>query len=453
MYNHSFCCQVRGGYVMRLILISVLMMFCDLSVVHTAEGGKAFTITEDEFGQVYHVDMKKVKSAEDLTTVPGIKIAWDLHGSRLSGWLANAGDWDGDGKIDLVFAAETNGSRRIVRYTQDGKKTWSSEQINPGLGHESGMAIKDLDGDGKYEIIFNVLRELWCLDMDFGKTKWKIDLPECRDNYQASVVGHFLGRKSFAVVCRLERNVTCYDAKGKKAWTYQIDSQDFYGHDMASYDADGDGLDEVYISLNGTLLALGGGGKLCWSDTNCLNHSDFILFGDVVGDGHTDIVYDREGCTARHGPIVCMDGRTGKLVQKWTYARPGKDHLQRGTLGDFDPSRPGLELAGVGKEPGLGGLIMWSGAGEPAWRKDIPAGWVTCGDWNGDGKPEIMANCGTGWEVWSGTGKRVYAITGIGSIPLDIESAGRQRPDLDGNGQADVLLSTGRGYILLMEAP
>ena len=201
------------------------------------------------------------------------------------------------------------------------------------------------------------------------------------------------------------------------------------------------------------LLALGGDGKLRWSDANRPNHSDFILFGDVVGDGNTNIVYDRNGCTAKRGPIVCMDGQTGKLVQKWTYARPGEDHLQRGTLGDFDPSRPGLELAGVGKKPGLGGLIMWSGAGGPAWRKDIPAGWVTCGDWNGDGKPEIMPNCGSGWEVWSGTGKRVYAITGIGSMPLGIESAGRQRPDLDGNGKADVLLSTGHGYILLMEAP
>ena len=133
-------------------MISVLMMFCALSFVHPAEGGKAFTMVEDEFGPVYHVDINKVKSAEDLMAVPGIKIAWDLHGGRLSGWLANAADWDGDGKIDLVFAAETNGSRCIVRFTQDGKKIWSSEQINQGLGHESGMAIKDLDGDGKYEI-------------------------------------------------------------------------------------------------------------------------------------------------------------------------------------------------------------------------------------------------------------------------------------------------------------
>ena len=122
-------------------------------------------------------------------------------------------------------------------------------------------------------------------------------------------------------------------------------------------------------------------------------------------------------------------------------------------MGDFVASRPGLELAGVGKRQGSGGLILWSRPGGPLWRKDIPAGWLTCGDWNGDGRAEIMVNCGNRWEVWTGAGKRVYAITGIGGMPLGIESAGRQRPDLDGNGKADVLLLAGNGYIVLMESP
>ncbi len=418
-----------------------------------AEGGRAFSVADDELGTVYRVDMEKVESAADLTAVPGVKIAWNLHGRNFS-WLANARDVDGDGKIDLIAGVEVNGNRRIVRYEQDGQRIWSSEQVNTGLGHESGMAVEDLDNDGRYEVIFNVHRQLWCLDADTGKTKWKIDLPECRDNYQASVVGHFIDRKRLAVVCRVYRDVTCYDAAGKKAWTYRIDNKDLYGHEMTCYDADGDGLDEAYVSLGGKFLAIGGDGKLRWADAKCRNHSDFILCGDVDDDGNREIVYDRDGCTAKRGPIVCVDGRTGKLVWQWKYARPGKDHLQRATLGDFDPLRPGLELAAVGKRRGLGGLIMWSDAGGPAWRRDIPAGWVTCGNWDGDGRPEIMPSLAVsgGWEVWTGAGQRVYAIAGIGAMPLGVESAGPQRPDLDGNGKADVLLWTGCGYIVLMEA-
>jgi len=421
-----------------------------------AEGGRAFSVASDKFGPVYRVDMKKVKSAADLRAVPGVKIAWNLHGPNAS-LLAGARDFDGDGKIDLVAGIEAKGIRRIARYTQDGRRIWSSERINTGLGHESGLAIRDLDGDGKYEAVFNVHRQLWRLDADTGKTKWKIDLPECRDNYQASVVGRFLDRKRLAVVCRVYRDVTCYDAAGRKVWVHRIDNKDLYGHEMVSCDADGDGLDEVYVSLNGKFLALGGDGKVRWSDTNCRNHSDFILRGDVDGDGDREIVYDRDGCTARRGPIVCADGTAGKPVRQWIYARPGKDHLQRATLGDFDPSRKGLELAAVGKKRGLGGLIMWGEAGKHAWRKDIPAGWVTCGDWNGDKTPDIMVSLALSdacaWEVWNGAGKRLYAIVGIGAMPLGIESAGRRRPDLDGNGKADVLLSAGGGYIVLMESP
>jgi hypothetical protein len=226
---------------------------------------------------------------------------------------------------------------------------------------------------------------------------------------------------------------------------------------MAHYDADGDGLDEVYVSLDGKFLALGGDGKLRWFDASCLGHSDFILCGDVDADGDREIVYDRNGCAAMRGPIVCANGRTGEPMRQWTYARPGQDHLQRAALGDFDPSQPGLELAAVGKRQGMGGLMLWSGAGWPAWREDVPTGWLTWGDWNGDSAPEILVTGGTasgdGWEVWTGAGQRVYAIAGLGGIPLGVESAGPKRPDLDGNGKADILLVTDRGYLVLLEAP
>ncbi len=219
----------------------LIVSLASLAPAGAAEGGKAFRGASDEFGPVYRVDMEKVESTADLMAVPGIKIAWDLDGNDPSGWLANVRDVDGDGGIDLIVVVETEGRRCIVRYDQEGQRIWSSEPVNHGLGHESGMAIEDLDSDGTYEAVFNAHRQLWCLDADTGQTKWKIDLPECRDNHQVSVVGHFLDRRRFAVVCRVYHDVTCYDAVGKKAWTYRIDNQSVYGHEMAHYDADGDG--------------------------------------------------------------------------------------------------------------------------------------------------------------------------------------------------------------------
>jgi len=358
------------------VSLIVAAAYCRLA--HAAESGRAFTLTHDRFGPVYRVDAEKVQSAADLAKMPGVKIAWDLHGG-LNGWAGNARDVDGDGKIELFVASEKEGEVRIVRYAQDGRQVWRSVPVNDALGSESGLALVDLDDDGSFEVVFNVFGQLWCLNADTGQTEWQADLPDCRDNHQAAVVGHFLDRKRMAVVCRVYRDVTCYDHTGKVAWTYRIDHQNTYGHEMACHDADADadGLDEAYVSLDGTLLVLDGRGKLRWADTNCRNHSDFILCGDVDADGDREIVYDRDGCTAMRGPIACVDGTTGRLVREWTYARPGKDHLQRAVLGDFDPSHPGLELAAVGKQRGMGGLILFSGDGKPAWRKDTDAGWVT----------------------------------------------------------------------------
>lgn len=406
----------------------------------------------------YFVDMDRIKSAADLEAVPGVKTAWKLPYKPFE-WMANIRDVDDDDKVELFASGVKDNKRFIFRYNRDGQPVWTSEAVNNPLGNESGMAIEDLDADGKYEIVFNVYRQLWCLDAKTGKTNWKIDLPEGTNNHQVAVVGHFLDRKRFAVICRLNENVSCYDPDGALVWKYRIENSSLYGHDMAHYDADGDGFDEAYMSLRGKFLALGGNGKLRWAN-DCGNHSDFILCGDVDGDGDREIVYDSDGCGGR-GPIVCCDARSGKVVKRWTQDRPGQDHLQKATLGDFDPSMPGVELAAIGKRDHQGGMIVWNKEGKPAWRKENTGGWVTWGDWNGDGYPEILlsrktAEDGAGFQVWTGAGKCLYAIDGIGGVPLGIETGSRKSLDLDGNAKADVLLlddADAGEYIVLMEAP
>jgi hypothetical protein len=63
----------------------------------------------------------------------------------------------------------------------------------------------------------------------------------------------------------------------------------------------------------------------------------------------------------------------------------------------------------------------------------------------GGGYPEILLSRKTAepdasFQVWTGAAKCLYAIDGIGAVPLGIETAAQKRPDLDGNNKADVLL-------------
>ena len=440
----------------NLPLATIVLLGCSWGLTTGAK--PAFTTKKDQYGTVYHVDFEQVRSPGDLTAIPGIKLAWYQHGAQLNGWLANARDVDGDGRIELFLAAARDSERRLVCYRQDGTKAWQSPPIGDPLGGESGLAIVDLDADGSFELVFNLNRELWCLDARTGKTRLEgppSRAPTTTTRSRWSATSSTASNRPWSAGS--EPRSAAMTVKGERKWNYRIQHRNLYGHEMTHYDADGDSIDEVYISLNGKFIVLNGDGTLRWSDDTVRNHTDFILCGDVDGDGELEIVYDRNGCDALKGPIACVDGRTGKPEKLWNYRRPGMDHLQRATLGDFDPSRPGLELVAVGKRQIRGGLVLWSAEENHLWHKDIPAGWVTWGDWNGDRNPEILLSGGiggqNGFEVWTGSGKRLYALAGTGATPMGVESAGPLRPDLDGNGKADLLLWTRRGYMLLLEAP
>ena len=155
---------------------------------------------------------------------------------------------------------------------------------------------------------------------------------------------------------------------------------------MSHHDVDGDGYDEILISLDQRFVTLNQDGTILWQNEHQKKHSDYILFGDVTGDGDVEVVYGHE--TQR--PIVAADGQTGEIRQTWQDPSPGHLHLQRATLGDFHTGLRGLELVAVGERGTRAGLIEWDSDGELVWRKKIPTRWVSKGDWDGNGRVEIL---------------------------------------------------------------
>ena len=64
---------VASAWALAWVCLNLLLLAFSATA---AEDNKALRVAPDQFGPVYHVDMKKVTSAADLTAIPGIKLAW-----------------------------------------------------------------------------------------------------------------------------------------------------------------------------------------------------------------------------------------------------------------------------------------------------------------------------------------------------------------------------------------
>jgi hypothetical protein len=84
--------------------------------------------------------------------------AWDLKGERAV--QAASGDIDGDGVPDIIVFSESN---RILVLTQTSTEVRTLSTSLPA-GSPSPIAIGDVDGDGKKEIVFSIDNKIYALN-------------------------------------------------------------------------------------------------------------------------------------------------------------------------------------------------------------------------------------------------------------------------------------------------
>jgi outer membrane protein assembly factor BamB len=428
---------------------------------HLPEG--EFAVGKDQWGEIVRVNMLKIK---DWSKVPGVKKAWVMKGFEGEEGMAfhpiisEIKDVDGDGKLDIFRCRSEHEGARIERLRyDDGSVVWESEPLAALHGDESRLPVFDLDGDGVYSVLHATKGGTWCLNAKTGKTEWAV-----KEAVGDIIVGHFLDEKKQAVMVRSDGTLRCYDDKGQLKWTHEtgLKGGNAYAHEAYRHDADGDGLDEIFVNWQKLTMALRGDGTVLWEDKTQRHHSDYLVCADVDADGKTEFIYDHEGCDAQKGPTYIVDAMTGTMKNKIDYRKDGLGHAQNMAVGDFVPDSKGLEIAMCSKN---GNLHLWDATGKLLWKRHVPSSLLSKGDWDGDGVEDIAcfalgANVDGIFSVWNGKGERLYAISFLPSpskrtwsgknnggswshaMPGGHEGVRRQI-DLDGNGRADFIMPFG----------
>ncbi len=265
------------------------------------------------------------------------------------------GDLDGDGRIDMLIAQNIPRVRGdafdaiscLTAVTLEGKVLWQSGRPDPRNGlltNDTPFQIRDIDGDGKNEVVLARDFQLLILDGATGKIRRRAWLPEAaRDNKERP---HELnGGDSIAfvgadiLVKDRYRWFWVFDKDLRLKWTGEGQT----GHYPFVTDIDRDGQPDFVIGYSLWNAA----GKRLWSnDKKLKDHADGISVGSFGADpAAPPRIYT---CSSDEGFVVtAADGAIVKQVRL--------GHAQTQSVGKFRPDLAGLQImiANFWRSPGI----------------------------------------------------------------------------------------------------
>lgn len=342
------------------------------------------------------------------TTRPWLSVSF--RGNYEISKLAIA-DLDGDGRPDYViqqprvnvdpygpYWKKSPGTYKLEAYSHDGEFLWSFDR---GWSIEQGVwyapyVVYDLDGDGRAEVVLKAgegdprdadgrvqsgPEYLLILDGRTGDVRARADWPDrsgfpdynyyCRNQLG---IAYLDGKTPALIVERGTYNtikLVAYEFHGNKLrqlWSWNDRDEPGGGyrgqgaHCLRAADVDGDGRDEVIIGS----AVIDDNGVGLWTTRE--GHPDAVTVGDLdPSRPGLEIQYNIEPKHNRNG--MCMvDARTGAML--WGLDEPTTHVHGQGLCADIDPEHPGCEAYG-GERDFKDKRWLFSAAGRLLSREDL----------------------------------------------------------------------------------
>ncbi|MDO5294999.1 MAG: FG-GAP-like repeat-containing protein [bacterium] len=366
------------------------------------------------------------------------------------------GDFNGDGDYDYLVSRYKEEHQLLEAYLNDGTYLWTinlghnSENkynISPGsttidVGHWDGATVYDMNNDGKAEVLLKIANGVtfgdgekftysndtnqWFAVID-GMSGSCMDKAEIPDDYiergslGAQVgVGYLDGEKPSLVAVMKNRNkdksfnliIAAYsytDNEFKMDWQWNRGkSKNSDGHQFRIADVDYDGKDEI-LEIG---FCLNGDGTLRYSlHDQGIVHGDRFYVGKFNKDDEVMMGYGIQQNNPSGLQEYYYNASTGEVI--WKHMSDIIGDVGRGSVGDIDPTQPGLEVWSFSGIFNANSNKLLSNAGKTLW----PA--ISL-QWDGDLLSEsYMRGVINQWNVLTNSSQRVLSCYKIHSTVDD----------------------------------